>query len=61
MDVPDPEEFKIEIGFGVAARSGSENIVVGKEDFLRDRGMQVPPWITWSLAKKNGKPPTRRR
>ena len=42
MEVPDPEEFKIEIGFGVTARRNGQSIVVGKDEFLRDRGIQVP-------------------
>jgi len=41
--VPDPEEFKIEIGFGVTVRHNGERIVVGKEKFLRDSGIRVPP------------------
>ncbi len=50
LDVPDPEAFKIEVGFGVTARSVGEDIVVGKEDFLRERGIQVPPRLTAELA-----------
>ncbi len=43
LTVPDPAEFKIEIGFGVIARSDGERLIVGKEDFLRAQGIQVPP------------------
>ena len=50
LEVPDPEAFKIEIGFGVTARSGGENILVGKEDLLRDRGIQVPPRLAAELG-----------
>ena len=45
MEVPDPEEFKVEIGFGVTARRDGDSIVVGKEEFLRDRGIQVSPHL----------------
>ena len=41
MNVPDAEEFKAEVGFGVTARSKGDSIVVGKLEFLRDRGVQV--------------------
>ena len=45
MAVPDPDEFKAEAGFGVTACSSGDSIVVGKEKFLRDRGVQVPPGL----------------
>ena len=50
LEVPDPEEFKIEIGFGVTARSGGESILVGKEGLLRDRGIQVSPRLAAELG-----------
>jgi heavy metal translocating P-type ATPase len=43
MDVPDPDDFKVEIGLGVMASHNGSGIVVGKEEFLRARGITVPP------------------
>ena len=39
--VPDPDEFRIEIGMGITAKSGNRQILVGKEDFLRDKGVSI--------------------
>ena len=39
--VPDPDEFRIEIGMGITAKSGNRQIWVGKEDFLRDKGVSI--------------------
>jgi hypothetical protein len=50
LEVPDPAAFKIETGFGVTAQSKGESILVGKQDLLRDRGIQVPPRLTAELG-----------
>lgn len=39
--VPDPDEFRIEIGMGITAKSGNRQILVGKEDYLRDKGVSI--------------------
>jgi heavy metal translocating P-type ATPase len=39
LEVPDPEEFKVEIGRGVVARWKGQDIAVGKEEFLRGKGV----------------------
>jgi Cd2+/Zn2+-exporting ATPase len=39
--VPDPDEFRIEIGMGITAKSGNRQILVGKEDFLHDKGVSI--------------------
>jgi len=39
--VPDPDEFRIEIGMGITAKSGNRQILVGKEDFLRDKEVSI--------------------
>ncbi|MCE5308404.1 MAG: HAD-IC family P-type ATPase [Acidobacteriales bacterium] len=41
LTVPDPDEFKIEVGMGVTASQGGSNIIVGKADFLQERGCTV--------------------
>lgn len=38
---PDPDEFRIEIGMGITAKSGNRQILVGKEDFLRNKGVSI--------------------
>jgi Cd2+/Zn2+-exporting ATPase len=39
--VPDPDEFKAEVGFGVTASYEGNSIVVGKEEFFRERGITL--------------------
>lgn len=39
VEVPDPDEFRVEVGMGVNARWGDRKILVGKDKFLRDRGV----------------------
>jgi len=39
--VSDPDEFRIEIGMGITAKSGNRQILVGKEDFLRYKGVSI--------------------
>ncbi|MEI6395311.1 MAG: cation-translocating P-type ATPase [Verrucomicrobiota bacterium] len=39
LEVPDPDEFKVEIGRGVVARWKGQDIAVGNEEFLRAKGV----------------------
>jgi Cd2+/Zn2+-exporting ATPase len=41
IEVPDPDEFRVEVGLGVTARWGDKEILVGKEEFLRDKGVSI--------------------
>ncbi len=41
LEVPDPEDFKVEIGRGVVARWKGQDIAVGKEEFLKGKGVSV--------------------
>lgn len=41
LEVPDPDDFRIEIGMGVTANFGDKKILVGKEDFLRGKGISI--------------------
>ena len=41
IEVPDPDEFRVEVGLGVTARWGEKEIVVGKEEFLCDKGVSI--------------------
>lgn len=53
LEVPDPDDFKIEVGMGLEATHGEQRIVVGRDIFLRDRGIAVPPRIEQELAAQS--------
>ncbi|MBC3898762.1 heavy metal translocating P-type ATPase [Acetobacterium malicum] len=38
-EIPEPEEFKAEVGKGVIARFDGKSLLVGKEELLEDQGM----------------------
>ena len=46
MDVPDPDDFTVEVGLGVTAACGQDRIVIGKEELLRDRRIAVSSALT---------------
>jgi len=50
LEVPDPEEFKVEIGRGVVARWKGQEIAVGKEDFLQGNGVTLSTEAQKSVA-----------
>jgi heavy metal translocating P-type ATPase len=50
IEVPDPDDFKVEVGMGVTASHEGSNIVVGKEGFLRERGIAVSPRLSAEVA-----------
>lgn len=50
LEVPDPDEFKVEIGQGVVARWKGQDIAVGKADFLRGQGMTLSAEIQKSVS-----------
>jgi heavy metal translocating P-type ATPase len=52
IEVPDPSEFKIEIGMGVTARLNGEEILVGKKKFLQDNGICVPEYIEYAISEQ---------
>jgi heavy metal translocating P-type ATPase len=54
LDVPDPDDFKIEVGKGVTAAHGGTEILVGKAEFLQDRGITVPASMEQALAAQAG-------
>ena len=54
LDIPDPDDFKIEVGMGIVATHGGAVIVVGKAEFLRDRGITVPARMEQALAAQAG-------
>ena len=50
LEVPDPDEFKAEIGRGVVARWRGEDIAVGKADFLRGGGVSLSAEIETGIS-----------
>jgi heavy metal translocating P-type ATPase len=52
ITIPDPHEFNIEVGMGVTARLDDKNILVGKNDFLRDRGVLISRDIEDTISQQ---------
>ena len=50
LTVPDPDEFKIEVGMGVSASQGGAGIIVGKAEFLRERGCTISARLAEEVA-----------
>lgn len=45
VEIPDPEEFKAEIGKGVIARFDEKDLIVGKEELLEDKNIMLDEMI----------------
>ncbi len=43
ISVPDPDEFRAEVGLGVTASHNGSSISVGRIDLMQERGITVPP------------------
>jgi heavy metal translocating P-type ATPase len=52
LQVPDPHEFNIEAGMGVAARLDGKKILVGKNEFLRGKGVPIDEHIENAIARQ---------
>ena len=57
LDIPDPEDFKVEIGKGVIARWNNQDIIIGKEELFLDKGIQIEEDIKnkISIQKEKGR------
>ena len=53
ISVPDPDDFRVEVGSGVTAGHEGSSIVVGKEDFMRARDIAVPPQLAEEAARQS--------
>jgi len=53
LDVPDPDDFKIEVGMGIEATHTEQRIVVGRDIILRDRGIAIPARIEQALTAQS--------
>ncbi|MHC4425917.1 MAG: heavy metal translocating P-type ATPase [Planctomycetota bacterium] len=52
ITVPDPHEFNIEVGMGVTARLDGKKILVGKNEFLRDKGVPIAERIENTISEQ---------
>jgi len=52
IEVPDPADFNIEVGMGVAARLDGKDILVGKNKFLQDKGVCVAQHIEYEISEQ---------
>jgi heavy metal translocating P-type ATPase len=52
IEVPDPDEFKIEVGMGVTARLDGREILVGKSKFLQDKGVYAAEYIDYAISEQ---------
>ncbi|MBN2594219.1 MAG: cation-translocating P-type ATPase, partial [Sedimentisphaerales bacterium] len=53
LAVPDPHEFNIEVGMGVAARLDGKKILVGKNEFLRGKGVPIVERIENAISQQS--------
>jgi Cd2+/Zn2+-exporting ATPase len=52
IEVPDPDEFNIEVGMGVTAKLDGKEILVGKNKFLQDKGVCVAEYIDYAISEQ---------
>jgi heavy metal translocating P-type ATPase len=52
LQIPDPQEFKIEVGMGVHARLDDLAIVVGQDRFLETKGIRIPQAIEQAISEQ---------
>ncbi|HEW78459.1 MAG TPA: cation-translocating P-type ATPase [Phycisphaerales bacterium] len=55
LEIPDPDEFNIEVGMGVTAVWNSGKILVGKERFLASSGISITPDIERAVSQQAGR------
>jgi len=52
IQIPDPHEFKIEIAMGVTAELDGKKILVGKNKFLKDKGIRIAEHIERAVSEQ---------
>ncbi len=52
IQIPDPHEFKIEVAMGVTARLDGKKILVGKDKFLKDKGIRIAEHIEQAVSEQ---------
>ncbi len=53
LEIPDPDEFRIEIGKGVVSSYAGQQIVVGRDVFLREQGIVIPARIEQAVTDQS--------
>jgi len=53
LRVPDPDHFDVEVGMGVAAQLDGQRILVGKDKFLRDKGIAITTAMYSEIAAQS--------
>lgn len=43
IDIPDPDDFKSEVGKGIEASYNGQRILIGKEDYLKEHNITINP------------------
>ena len=52
IETPDPDDFQAEIGMGVSALCAGQEVLVGKEDLLRHKGLCVTEDVGRAMANQ---------
>jgi Cd2+/Zn2+-exporting ATPase len=52
IELPDPDQFNIEVGMGVTAQLNGQKILVGKDRFLQDEGVIITEDIHQKLSEQ---------
>ena len=52
IQIPDPHEFKIEVGMGVTARLDGRKLLVGKSAFLQNMGVAISEDVERAVAEQ---------
>jgi Cd2+/Zn2+-exporting ATPase len=52
ITIPDPHEFNIEVGMGVTAQLDGTKILVGKNEFLHDKGVPISEHIENAISEQ---------
>ena len=50
FETPDPDEFHAEIGMGVSAVCEGKEVLVGKEELLREKGVSITEYVGQAMA-----------
>lgn len=52
LEIPDPDEFKIEMGMGLIAKWNDRELLIGKEDFLQAKGVIIYENVKYEVLKQ---------
>ena len=52
IEVPDPDDFKVQAGMGASATLANERVLVGRPEFLRTEGLPMSPATEEALSQQ---------